>query len=70
MARIGKKNTEKVETTDVLAYRFRIFPNDKQKVIFAKTFGCARNRDYQAAINILREGVHIFNEEYHIQYVL
>ena len=42
MARIGKKNTEKVETTDVLAYRFRIFPNDKQKVIFAKTFGCAR----------------------------
>ena len=42
MARIGKKNTAKAETTDVLAYRFRIFPNDKQKVIFARTFGCVR----------------------------
>ncbi|MDD6490156.1 MAG: helix-turn-helix domain-containing protein, partial [Clostridia bacterium] len=24
------------------AYKFRIYPNDKQKVLFAKTFGCVR----------------------------
>lgn len=24
------------------AYKFRIYPNDEQKVLFAKTFGCVR----------------------------
>ena len=23
------------------AYKFRMYPNDKQKILFAKTFGCA-----------------------------
>ncbi|WP_245194143.1 helix-turn-helix domain-containing protein, partial [Anaerobutyricum hallii] len=22
------------------AYKFRIYPNDEQKILFAKTFGC------------------------------
>lgn len=38
-SKLGKKKTEDV---DVLAYRYRIFPNDEQKKIFARTFGCAR----------------------------
>ena len=24
------------------AYKFRIYPNDEQKILFAKTFGCVR----------------------------
>ena len=24
------------------AYKFRIYPNEEQKIMFAKTFGCAR----------------------------
>ncbi|WP_243035108.1 helix-turn-helix domain-containing protein, partial [Anaerobutyricum hallii] len=24
------------------AYKFRMYPNDKQKILFAKTFGCVR----------------------------
>lgn len=24
------------------AYKFRIYPNEEQKVLFAKTFGCVR----------------------------
>lgn len=38
-SKLGKKKTEDV---DVLAYRYRIFPNDEQKAIFARTFGCVR----------------------------
>ena len=24
------------------AYKFRLYPNEEQKIIFAKTFGCVR----------------------------
>ena len=26
------------------AYKFRIYPNDEQKILFAKTFGCVLDR--------------------------
>ena len=36
---VGKKKTENV---DVLIYRYRAFPNEEQRILFAKTFGCTR----------------------------
>ena len=47
----------------------------KELTISDRTYECpvcgnTINRDYQAAVNILREGVRIFNEKYHMQYVV
>ena len=42
-------------------YKFRIYPNGEQKILFAKTFGCVRfvyNR-MLADINIKNEGIRI-----------
>ena len=36
------------------AYKFQLYPNDNQKVIISKTFGCIRNKhDINASINIM-----------------
>lgn len=40
------------------AYKFRIYPNNEQKTMFAKTFGCVRfiyNRMLSDKINYYRE---------------
>ena len=32
------------------AYKFRIYPNKEQSVLFAKTFGCVRFKEYTGTI--------------------
>ena len=33
---------KKIQNEHNMAYKFRIYPNEEQKIIFAKTFGCTR----------------------------
>lgn len=42
--RRSRTKGQKKEVNDMAnkAYKFRIYPNDEQKVLFAKTFGCVR----------------------------
>ena len=57
-----------------IAYRFRIYPNREQEVLFAKTFGCCRFlynqmlndkiREYEATKKMLRNTPAIYKKTY------